>query len=302
MPRDTLTLDAPAKVNLALSVGSPDPATGMHPIASWMVAIDFCDAVRLTRAEGGGTFDVVYAADAPRPEPVDWPAERDLGYRAWRMLEARIGRALPTRIAIEKRIPTGAGLGGGSSDAAAVLVGLNDLWDLELSTEALAEVAATLGSDVPFLVHAMRGKPSMVATGLGEVLQPAKLVAPVDLVLVLPDCKCPTGPVYRAFDDRLGGVAREPDAAAVEALVASQPRRSVEGLMNDLAQPAMDATPELTDAVASMALVVGEDTVRVTGSGSTLFTVVATRGAAQECVDRLRARGLTALAAQTLSA
>ncbi|MEM9790978.1 MAG: 4-(cytidine 5'-diphospho)-2-C-methyl-D-erythritol kinase [Planctomycetota bacterium] len=303
MTHGTLTLDAPAKVNLALSVGSPDPTTGMHPIVSWMVAIDFHDTVRLIRDDGGhGSFAASYADDAPRPESIDWAPEKDLAWRAWKALEQRVGRALPTAIVFEKRIPTGAGLGGGSSDAAAVLVGLDALWELGLSTESLVEVSATLGSDVPFLVHAMRGEPSMVATGLGEALRPARLTEAIAVVLVLPTCKCPTGPVYRAFDEMIEGEAHAADEAAVEAMVNRQPRGSVEGLFNDLAEPAMRAVPALRDAAAAMGAVIGDDRVRVTGSGSTLFTVASSMDGAARLAEQLRQAGMIALATRTITA
>src|SRR6185295_18407432 len=122
-------------VNLALSVGPPlpagDPRAGMHPIASWMHAIDLCDEVWITRlVTGASRLDIAWADDAPRPSPIDWPSEKDLAFRAHRLLEGDTGRALPAAIRIAKRIPVGGGLGGGSSDAAATLLALNDLFAL----------------------------------------------------------------------------------------------------------------------------------------------------------------------------
>jgi len=308
MAAATLTLDAPAKLNLALAVGSPEPDARMHPIVSWMVALDFHDSVQLRRldpqdhaADPASSLTIAFAPDAPRPEPIDWPTDKDLAWRAMLALEARVGRRLPTAIEIDKRIPTGAGLGGGSSDAAAVLVGLNDLWRLGLDTATLAAIASQLGSDVPFLVHAIRGEPSMIAAGYGESLRPAPLTEPVSAVLVLPDCKCPTGPVYRALDDALAGLDRPADASRVEALVASQPLRSGGGLFNDLADPAMQVVPTLRDAAKRLALSVGDSQVMVSGSGSTLYVVTESATRAAELAEAWRADGLVTVAATTLN-
>ena len=112
-----LTLRCLAKVNLALSVASPQ-ASGLHPIASWMVAVDFADTLTLHRLEAGPSrFSVVYSPLAPRVEEVNWPQEKDLSFRAHALLEKHADKPLPVQAAIEKMIPTGAGLGGGSSDA-----------------------------------------------------------------------------------------------------------------------------------------------------------------------------------------
>ena len=166
---------APAKVNLALSVGDAEPAerdgarnprAGWHPIASWMVCVDLMDRVRVTPGSEGSTHRIAWAEDAPRPTPIDWPVEKDLAVRAHRALERRVGRTLPCAVAVEKRIPVGGGLGGGSSDAAAALLALREAFDLPLSDAELAAVGAGLGSDVAFFVDAEHG-PGVV-TGFGE--------------------------------------------------------------------------------------------------------------------------------------
>ena len=172
-----LELIAPAKVNLTLEILGKRP-DGYHEIASVMQTIDLADRVRLERANDielhvGG----VTAAGVPAD-----PA-RDLAYRAAVALRNEGGRALGARIGLEKRIPAGMGLGGGSTDAAAVLRGLDRLWGLDLGTERLSRVAADLGSDVPFFLHGG----AALSTGRGEVTAPLPDVAPVDLTLFMSD-------------------------------------------------------------------------------------------------------------------
>src|SRR6185369_9508451 len=219
MPFDatrSIELSCYAKVNLALSVGALQ-SDGYHPLASWMVALTFADALTLARsAEGSSTFDITFADDAPLRQPVDWPLEKDLGFRAHALLEKHTGRELPVALSLRKRIPAGAGLGGGSSDAAGVLVAMNRLFGLGFDVPTLRALAATLGADVAFLVAAHDGMPSALATGRGEVLEPILLREVIHLVLIFPPFGCPTGEVYGAFDRMSSGA--QPDVDAVRAL------------------------------------------------------------------------------------
>ena len=175
---------APAKLNLVLRVG-PRAADGYHPLASLMVALE-------------GLEDTVSVSIAPRrtlacPGAPAGPA--NLAWRAVDVLEAACDAQSPARIEITKRIPMQAGLGGGSSDAAAVLVGMNALYGLGLAPQALEQLGAQLGSDVPFFV---RGG-TQWATGRGERLQARP--APDDLWAVIcgPVAPLSTADVYRAF-------------------------------------------------------------------------------------------------------
>ena len=151
---DSLAITAYAKLNLALSVGPPVPPRGYHPIASWFVCIGLSDTLRLTRLQPGSPsrHTIRWAPGAPRPTPIDWPVERDLAVRAHRLLEHHTGRPLPVDMTVDKRIPVGAGLGGGSSDAAAALRALNTLFSLGLPADQLRALASHLGSDIPFFI------------------------------------------------------------------------------------------------------------------------------------------------------
>lgn len=263
--RPTVHALAPAKLNLALSVGPPD-ASGMHPISSWMVTVDLFDEITVERLESDSMsmYAILWHEQARRRSDIDWPIAKDLSVRAHRLLESHVGRPLPVKMRLEKRIPVGGGLGGGSSDAAAMLRAVDALFELGLGPERLAELAGSLGSDVPFLV---RGG-SAVVEGLGERLSPAPLPADTHAVLVMPEASCPTGPVYRTFD------AQRPDATLQAARVRGMAARGTPPAhhepFNDLAEPAFAVAASLRGEHAGVQDLV-QRPVHVSGSGSTLF-------------------------------
>lgn len=173
-----LELVAPAKLNLVLEV-TGRRMDGYHEIASVMQTIDLMDTVRL---EAASAISIEVAGEAIRGVPLEGP--RNLAFSAAHALaEAARNPGLGARIELEKRIPAGMGLGGGSTDAAAVLRGLNRLWGLDLSPEALIEVAAGVGSDVAFFLH---GGTAAVA-GRGEQVEPLPDVEPIELTLFIAD-------------------------------------------------------------------------------------------------------------------
>jgi 4-diphosphocytidyl-2-C-methyl-D-erythritol kinase len=179
-------------------------------------------------------------------------------------------RVGPVAAVLEKRIPLGAGLGGGSSDAARTLAGLNRLWQVDWPAGRLAEVAAQLGSDVPFFLHG----PSSVCTGRGEVVRPVPPPSRARwAVLVLPDVHMPTPAVYRRFDELGLGfdeeIAREPDWDEWSALSAKD---LLARLVNDLEAPAFALRPDLAELRRGLEVQLGR-VVRMSGSGSSLFTL-----------------------------
>lgn len=237
-----------------------------------MTAIDLADEIALSRLEPGTqpVFDLRLADRSPVP----WPASSDLVVRAHRALERAAG-PIPVRISVTKHIPAGGGLGGGSSDAAAVLRGLDCVFDLRLGQDRLAEIALSLGSDIPFFLDPATppGTPPRAAlvSGTGdrvERLDPRVWDPATEWMLVCPPFGCPTGEVYRAFDNDPGGFVPE----TVERL-ARDPRFDPSALFNDLEKPAETVRPELGRIRRELADVLGVP-VHVSGSGSTLFVVL----------------------------
>jgi 4-diphosphocytidyl-2-C-methyl-D-erythritol kinase len=240
---EPVTLTAPAKVTLSLRVTGVR-ADGYHLIEAEMVTVDCCDRLVLTDGDG---LDVVAADDRLVPT-----GGANLVRRALELA----GRQAHVRL--EKRIPPGAGLGGGSADAAAIL-----RWAGETDTER----AATIGADVPFCLVGGRA----VVRGIGEVVKPLPFIAG-ELTLMTPPFGCSTVEVYRAWD-RIGAPHMDPEDGG-----------------NDLEAAALEVYPELAiyrDALARAT----REKPRLAGSGSTWFVEGAFPGEGHLVVRRLPAPG-----------
>src|SRR5207247_9267986 len=193
---------APAKINLYLRVGAVRD-DGFHPLRSWMVTVGLFDTLTIEARSGAGIeFSCTDAA-----LPTD---DRNLVAQAARLLareqkptDSAAGTS-GARIRLEKSIPAAAGLGGGSSDAARTLLGLTALWGLGLSRQHPSDLAAGLGSDVPFFLYG----PSSICTGRGEKVRAVAPPAPRFALLILPGVALSTACVYEAFDQRASGKLR----------------------------------------------------------------------------------------------
>ncbi|MEM7407478.1 MAG: 4-(cytidine 5'-diphospho)-2-C-methyl-D-erythritol kinase [Pseudomonadota bacterium] len=178
----TIRLPAPAKLNLFLRI-TGRREDGYHELQTVFQFLDLCDDIDLThRADGR----IRRLTEIPGVAP-----EQDLMVRAARALQLITGTSAGVDINIVKRIPMGGGLGGGSSDAASVLLGLNELWGLDLSTRALARIGRELGADVPVFVHGQ----AAWAEGIGEELTPIE-IEERELLLALPDALVETAAVF----------------------------------------------------------------------------------------------------------
>ncbi len=274
-----IAVQAPAKLNLALSVGSPDER-GMHPICTWMVTVSLCDDLLVTRLGRRrlSRYAVLWHSEARRRREIDWPITRDLGVRAHRALEQHVGRLLPVQLKLEKRIPVGGGLGGGSSDAAAMLRAVNELFDLRLTDDDLGEIAAGLGSDVAFFV----GGGSALVHGFGERVEAVALTDELHAALVFPGAFCPTGRVYAAFDEPRATTAWRPDEVRALAARGTAPRP--ESVFNDLATAAIHVAPELREPLRQLGDLAGRP-AHVAGSGSSLFVLCDDAGHARQLTE-----------------
>ncbi|MCA9243173.1 MAG: 4-(cytidine 5'-diphospho)-2-C-methyl-D-erythritol kinase [Phycisphaerales bacterium] len=278
-----LELPAPAKINLALRV-SPIRPDGFHPIESLVALIDLCDDMTFEPDPRGG---IAVEIDARSPRAIaDIPTDhRNLAAKAALTLREAAGldpSRVGVRICIHKRIPAGAGLGGGSSNAAATLIALNELWELSLDAGRLAEIGAAIGSDVPLFMST----PVSVMRGRGEVVSPSTLRLNARIVLLIPPFGCATGAVYRAYDDI--GVDSGADRFAALLTKGELGASIVSELFNDLELPASQVEPRLR-ALKSRAEHATDRPFVLTGSGAAMFTLAPDVMTAGEIAQDLRA-------------
>ena len=251
-----LVISAAAKVNLALEVLSRR-ADGYHEIATVMHAVDLSD--RLT-FEDAPTLEVRTGAPGV---PTD---ERNLAYRAAAALQAAAKVECGVRITLDKRIPVAAGLGGGSTDAAATLVGLNRLWHLQWPAERLEELAVGLGMDVPFF---LRGGAAL-GTGRGERLTEIPS-AVLGLVLVNPRFPVSTAETYGRVTQAMYSDGRRARTMA-EALARRGAGRVAASLYNGLEPAARQGYPQIAQMEAAL-MAAGALGAMMSGSGPTVFGV-----------------------------
>lgn len=266
-PRGSLLVRAPAKLNLCLRVGPPR-SDGYHPLDSLVAKVTLYDELILAPLPDG---QLELHCDCPAAGP----APTNLALRAARLLREHVrgGQELGARIEVRKHIPVAAGLGGGSSDAAAALTGLNRLWNIGLSQSELVSLAAALGSDVPLFLAG----PVSRMQGRGEVLCPVSGLGPFWAVLVCPPLSCPTAAVYAAYDQAGGGRLED----ARPELLSGRPVEDWPALLpNDLFGPACRVCPGLTEWADRLGRAVHRP-VQMTGSGSTLFVLAGGPEAAQ---------------------
>ena len=258
-----MQLRAPAKINLSFRILGRR-ADGFHEIETLMAPLSLHD--ELTIELGGGRAGIDFACDDPTL-PID---DDNLVVRAARLFCEHTQNDAALRIRLRKMIPHGAGLGGGSSDAAAVLLGLNRLLNAGLSNDRLAALAARIGSDVPFFVY----ESAAVCRGRGELVAPTKLAESLPLLLLKPPFGVPTPWAYSRWKD-----SKELPAVAY----APQTVRRVD-FANDLERPVFEKYVFL--ARMKMWLLAQPDVgaALLSGSGSTVLAVVNNKGSAAAVV------------------
>lgn len=282
-------IEAPAKLNLSLGVVARR-ADGFHEIDSLMVAVTLCDTLRVQPRDDGMCslrvrFGGRLASEAGRPLARDVPEDdRNLALRAAKALARAAGIEGGLDIDLVKRIPSQAGLGGGSSDAAAVLLAASRVWGLNLGHQHLVEIAAGLGSDVPWFLTAGGG----IATGRGEHIEPVTGLPDWPVVIAVPAEGLSTAAVY-------AGCTPEPEQAGRSHRLATVMRaghmaEAIELMHNSLQAAAEAASPAVRRLLHAMQAA-GAHRPLVTGSGSGCFAVARTVGEAAEIGGRLAAEG-----------
>jgi 4-diphosphocytidyl-2-C-methyl-D-erythritol kinase len=270
-----LRLRAFAKVNFALDVLGLR-ADGYHEISTVMQSISLADEVELLHAAGGFYLSL-------EPEEVEiGPQERNTAYLAWKALQRLSGKELPVKVTLRKEIPAGAGLGGGSANAAAVLVGLNELFGFGLRLDELRGIGTRIGADVPFCIS---GGTAM-GEGVGEILTPLPAPPAHHLVVAKPSRSADTGKIYHVFDE-----ARTESTHSVETVVSALRSGSLPTLAaavdNDLAPVTRGIIPEVARLERAL-LASGALGASMSGSGTAVYGIFhdeKAAGIAKDTVD-----------------
>jgi 4-diphosphocytidyl-2-C-methyl-D-erythritol kinase len=280
-----LTVKAPAKINLTLEVLGKRP-DGFHNICSVIQAIDLCDSLGFALSD-----DIEVKSSNP-----DFVAEKSLIPSAATLLRQVKGCSEGVSIKVEKKIPFASGLGGDSSDAAAVLLGLNQLWPTELKPMQLLDLATRLGSDVAFF---LQGGTALVE-GRGEKVAPLPSLPQSWAVLLIPPLSPIEGKTQKLYA-RLKP-SHYSDGQITDSMVLGLTRGEVSPLMlfNTFENVAYDFFPKLK-VYKEHFLKLGVENVRLAGSGPTLFTLLKDKAKAEDLYQRCQDQGLTCYLAATLS-
>lgn len=272
-PGKKLVVRAPAKVNLFLEVLGKRP-DGYHDIATLMVAVNLHDTLEFRNEPSG---EVTLTCDHPGLST----GPDNLVSRAAALLRQRYPGPQGARIRLRKKIPMAAGLAGGSTDAAATLVGLNRLWQLNLAPPELMALAAELGSDVPFF---LAGAPAAWCTGRGEKVEPLMLGKTLWLVLVCPEVGLATAEVYRRVT--VPDVPQTGDAIR-RAVQKGDVKEIGRRLHNRLEPAAQQLCPDLAGLHRRLEQA-GAAGQLMSGSGSSHFALGRSRREAQRLARELR--------------
>jgi 4-diphosphocytidyl-2-C-methyl-D-erythritol kinase len=268
----TLTLPAFAKINLDLRVLGTR-ANGYHELETTFQTISLHDTLTMSVTEG--PYIILSSDDRTLPTN-----DQNMVIKAAKVLQSRSDSNKGVKIRLGKRIPTQAGLGGGSADAAVALMGLSQLWELHLTKTDLLEMGSQLGADVPFFFFGGTAR----ATGIGEQIEPLDDIEQMFLLILKPNASISTADAYRSFDERS---LTSPDAKII--LSSSEANKVFDrfaNLTNDFEAVAFDLEPEIRRAKAAL-LNAGATAALLAGSGSAVFGIFDSEDAQRRAIQAI---------------
>ena len=277
-----LTVLAPAKINLTLEVVGKRP-DGFHEIRSVTQTINLCDSLRFRLSD-----DIQFSCDSP-----GLVIEESLMSRASALLQQTTGCVKGAKIEINKRIPLVSGLGGDSSDAAAILNGLNRLWQLGLSLEELLRLAPRLGSDVAFFLY---GGTALVE-GRGEIVTPLPSLPHWWIILIMPDVPRMPEKTKRLYASLKTN--HYTDGQITEKLIKALGKFKPSMLFNTFENVAFDRFPGL-EVYKEHLIKLGASNVHLAGSGPALFTMLKDKAQAKDLYTRCKQQGLECYLTETI--
>lgn len=270
----TVIEKAPAKINLSLDVLRKRETDEYHDVEMIMTTIDLADRLELTSLDE----DKIEVSLESRYVPND---ERNLAYKAARIFKETYQIKKGVHIKIDKSIPVSAGLGGGTTNAAAVIRGLNRLWSLDLTLDDLGQIAAKCGSDAPFSLH---GKTAL-AKGYGEIIERLPSPPPCWVVLAKPNIGVSTRKIFeRVKVDQLGHPNNE---ALIQALQDKDFQGICDNIGNSLEQVTGNIHPEVIRIKETMKQL-GAPGVLMSGTGPTVYGLVQQHKKAQRIYNGMR--------------
>ena len=266
---------AHAKINLALHV-TGKREDGYHLLDSLVVFSDFGDRISISEARNPSSL-VSLAIDGPFAVGLESGANNlvsraalSLGYEITKYR----GKPTPVDIRLTKNLPIASGIGGGSADAAATLLALNEFWDSEID---LMPIAKTLGADIPMCLHS---KP-LRAQGIGDEVTLLEAKQPLHMILVNPNLEVPTPAIFKHLADKQNAPMFE------KAISTMPPIRDIKNLRNDLQKPAVEIEPAIEAVLAAIAET-NAQLVRMSGSGATCFGLYETLPEAQKAAKLIK--------------
>jgi 4-diphosphocytidyl-2-C-methyl-D-erythritol kinase len=259
---------APAKINLALRILGRR-SDGFHEIETFIVPISLCDEINIEQRSG--KQEIAFRCDDPSVPK----GENNIVVRAANVFFEETKITGGVSIVLKKRIPHGAGLGGGSSDAASTLLALNELFETNLPREALAKMAEMIGSDVPFFIF----QSAAVCKGRGELVSPTRLHERLSVLLLKPEFGVPTPWAYSRWRDsrEIRGVSYGPQAFTQQSFV------------NDLERPVFEKFVFLAQLKMWLLKQAEVDVALMSGSGSTVFAILRSNADADLLAERTKA-------------
>lgn len=276
MVAGTIRMIAPAKINLYLAVGAKQP-DGYHDVTTILQALEFGDELTVRPSD---RLSLVCDPDLGIPAP------ENLAFKAALAMGEAFDRSPDVAIELSKRVPHGAGLGGGSSDAAAVIAALAQMWGVEPDHRSLTGVARALGADVPFF---LRGGAALF-DGRGDRFVRDIPVIPLPVVLIKPAGSVSTAAAYAAFDDLERAAAPGPRHVA-DALRFGEAMSLGAALHNNMTGAAITLVPEISEVLAHVAAAPEVHGSALCGSGSCVFALCASDAQAEALVSGARERG-----------
>ena len=269
-----IKIEGNAKINLTLDILGKRP-DGYHEVAMVMQSIGLHDTIEMEKSAAGIALTI----------NVPWlrADEKNLAWRAAELMQQEYGLSGGVNMRLTKRIPVAAGLAGGSADAAAVLRGMNRLYELGLSDAKLCELGARLGSDIPFCL--LGG--TMLSTGRGEVLTRLSNLPETWVVLAKPRISVSTAWAYQNYDEQ--GAEQHPDNARIQQEIARGDRKAVAKLLCNVLESVTIKRYDVISRYKTMMLEQGAMASMMSGSGPTVFGLVGSRAQANKIADHLRA-------------